>query len=216
MRNRPQPFELYRHFKGNLYQVLCIAGHSETGEEMVVYQALYGDYKFYVRPLAMFMEPVDRVKYPNVAQEWRFEKVSAQDADKPAGTAAVPQMPPTTKTMPAGPGVSVIVEPASTPTPATATDQEEPASIPATPFVPDQEEENAALDPDVERFLDARTYGERIEILIELREKITDDMIDIMSTVLDIEIPKGSLVSRYDKFKNALEMRRHYEAARLR
>ena len=47
---------IYRHYKGNRYRVLGVAKHSETLEEMVVYQALYGEYGYWVRPLAMFEE----------------------------------------------------------------------------------------------------------------------------------------------------------------
>ena len=50
----------YKHFKGNDYEVLYIAKHSETGEEMVVYRALYGDYGIWVRPAAMWNEIVER------------------------------------------------------------------------------------------------------------------------------------------------------------
>ncbi len=50
----------YRHFKGNEYEVLCVAKHSETLEEMVVYRALYGEGGVWVRPAAMWEEEVER------------------------------------------------------------------------------------------------------------------------------------------------------------
>ena len=51
---------IYRHFKGNDYQVLYLARHSETREEMVVYRALYGDFGLWVRPARMWNETVER------------------------------------------------------------------------------------------------------------------------------------------------------------
>lgn len=74
--------EIYRHFKGNLYIVDGIAIHSETMEKMVVYRALYDDFKLYVRPYDMFVEKVDKNKYPDVNQEYRFEKIDLKDADE--------------------------------------------------------------------------------------------------------------------------------------
>ena len=49
----------YRHFKGNLYEVIGVARHSETQEEMVVYRALYGEYGLWVRPAAMWYDPIE-------------------------------------------------------------------------------------------------------------------------------------------------------------
>lgn len=66
---------IYRHFKGREYKVLLLAQHTETGEQCVVYQALYDDFAYYVRPYAMFASAVDRAKYPDVEQNYRFELV---------------------------------------------------------------------------------------------------------------------------------------------
>lgn len=65
----------YKHFKGELYKVLCIATDSETKEEVVVYEALYGKHLIWTRPYDMFNSKVDREKYPDATQEYRFELV---------------------------------------------------------------------------------------------------------------------------------------------
>ena len=64
---------VYRHFKGDYYLVEDIARHSETQEEYVIYRKLYGDGSLWIRPKEMFLSKVDKDKYPNVEQEYRFE-----------------------------------------------------------------------------------------------------------------------------------------------
>lgn len=70
---------LYRHFKGMYYYVMDIATHSETGEQFVVYQQLYGERRTFIRPLDMFASDVDREKYPDIEQQERFKLMPGRE-----------------------------------------------------------------------------------------------------------------------------------------
>lgn len=64
---------IYKHFKGDYYIVEDIGINTEDNSKCVIYRALYGDNILYVRPYDMFISKVDKVKYPNSTQEYRFE-----------------------------------------------------------------------------------------------------------------------------------------------
>lgn len=84
--------DLVKHFKRELvgaeaeptaylYEIIGEATHSETREPLMIYKALYGDGGLYARPLAMFLEPVDKAKYPTVQQSYSFEFMEVDHAN---------------------------------------------------------------------------------------------------------------------------------------
>lgn len=188
---KPSPNEIYRHFKGNLYKVITLATHTETGEEMVVYQALYGDFPVFVRPLAMFLSPVDKEKYPEAGQEYRFEPVDSIIGQPASGADG-----------------SVQKQPAS--------DAAENVQKQQMVRTDAGEAAELSLDPLVLEFLDADTYEERLNILTALHHRITDDMINTMAVAVDVEVEEGELEERYTALMTCLLTLEKYECNRLR
>lgn len=213
----PKPQELYRHFKGKMYQIVTIAIHSETREEMVVYQALYGDYSVYCRPLSMFMSEVDREKYPDVEQRFRFEKV---DRAEKADTDDSVEVTKTTKTenevdneiSEAG---KMSDEKKMTSAPKFNVDTSYERSEVMEKSI-DDEARDLNLDPLVIKFLDADLASEKNDILCKLHPIITNDMIDIMAMSVGVVINEGDVDGRYNDLRNCLTTMEKYESTRLR
>ncbi len=227
MGDRPKPQELYRHFKGNLYQIVTIATHSETREEMVVYQALYGDYKVYVRPLDMFMSEVDRKKYPDVAQKMRFEKVTpSMNRESAAAPAKEPVKASAEQEKPAEkPAERNVVTPqrASDNVPETSS----AVRVPRFNFKPteksqimeksvDEEAKELNLNPLVIEFMDADLASDKNDILAKLRPIITNDMIDIMALSVGVVVNEGDVYDRYNDLRTCLTTMEKFESTRLR
>lgn len=195
----PKSGEIYRHFKNKLYQIVTVATHSETGEPLVIYQALYGDFAVYARPLSMFTSEVDHVKYPQVQQKYRFEKVEMQQNKETEMSTVSKQEKPETS------AVSKTEEP-ETP----------PASRPAEQSTEAESATEEGINPKLMAFLDADDFEEKYNILVSMRDTITDRLINDMAVVLDVVIPEGDLDDRYDALKNCVRTRQRYETMRLR
>ena len=223
----PKPHEIYKHFKGNLYQVVTIAEHSETGEQLVIYQALYGDFKTYARPLAMFTGEVDRQKYPEVTQRFRFELQGAEadrqirEADAVSGaqtattqTAAVQTE--TAKTTSAATAQAEAIPVTSTVSSVATVQAASTGAQPVAAPAQSEEDEELTLDPLVLEFLDADSYEQKLNILAGLHHRITNEMITTMAISCDIEVNDGETEERYEELKNCLLTMEKFECNRLR
>lgn len=191
----PRPQEIYKHFKGNLYQITAVAQHTETDELLVVYQAMYGDFKTYARPLEMFLSEVDREKYPNVEQRFRFEL---------QGDNAQRQMEREQECHNSGMVQPQVAEPKAEAPVVAQKESSETLS-----------EGERTLDPLVLEFLDADSYEQRLNILAGLHHRITDDMITTMAVACDIEVPEGDTEARFVSLKSCLLTLEKYECNRL-
>lgn len=195
MNRIPQSGELYRHFKNKLYQVVGVAAHSETGESLVIYQALYGDFKLYARPLEMFTSEVDHEKYPDVVQKYRFEKVE-RDELQLEGVKSASQ------------NVSHFVE----------ENEQEQLQMPANEKTEPVRRNWAGktAEEKLTEFFDTEDLETRYNILVSLKGELNDLMINNMAVVLDVVIPDGDADTRYEELKRCIRTKQRYENSRLR
>ncbi len=209
----PKQGEIYRHFKGGLYQIITLAIHSETGEVMVVYQALFGEFKAYVRPLAMFAGEVERDRYSEISQKYRFELVRNQAgetvADKFDGqkvkeadeTKAAKETGETKKLkeIKDDPGTGVIMQ-------EVAGHAEQ---------LPDYSLQNT-VNPVLLNFLDAKSYSKKLEVLTSNIKHLNDRLINDMAVALDCAVEEGPLETRIQALIQCLQAMRRFEDRRLR
>ena len=200
MRDNPKPFEVYRHFKGNNYQILAVAKDSEDGHLIVVYQALYGLYEVYARDLTQFMSPVDHVKYPDVTAQYRFTRI-----EPTSDTGSRNNCEATDKTIKVISGTAI--EPISG-----SNIEEVGEAIGIKNSEP--EVSSYQMDPMVEAFLDADAYEEKINILAGLKNRITDEMLQIMAVTMDIELNSESTQDRYKELMSCLSIKEKFEVER--
>ena len=181
--------QIYRHFKGNLYRVITVAVHTETEEELVIYQALYGDFKVYARPLSMFISEVDKEKYPDATQKLRFEPVEqmVETVVVPAKTEQI-ESKQSGKVFKEGSNETHVVE---------------------------ETEENIEIDPLLEAYLDTDSYREKLNILHGLQHRITEHMLNTMAIVIDFELPEGDIQVKYDALNDCLVTKEKYECNRM-
>ncbi len=202
-RNIPRPGEFYKHFKDKLYQIITVATHTQTEELIVIYQALYGDFGSYARPLEEFMSEVDRVKYPEVKQQYRFEQIDLKPSIQNSKTEEVRK----------------INSPEVLDTQKVSNTLEIPVKNAALEANKDSEceiAEEGSVNSVLLDFLDAESYSKKLEVLIINKKHLDDRLINDMAVALDCAVNEGPIENRIQELINCLEAMRRFEDRRLR
>jgi len=195
----PRQGDIYQHFKGNKYQVTAIAYDAETEEKCVVYQALYGEFKTFIRKYDEFISEVDREKYPQVSCRYRFSSIeeitSSEESDLPEEMS----------------DKNVIEREGAEP---------ENAENKSAPGYEMRElkhpEDEGEINPDLLAFLEAETTREKIEVLDRIKERITEGILCAIEASMDISYEDNNLEERVYYIKNYLRTKERYEGTRLR
>lgn len=233
----PKPLEKYRHFKGNCYQIICIAADSETGEDYVIYQGLYAPYKIYSRKLDMFMEAVDKEKYPNATQKYRFELLDEEgfvvDRNKLVNIAE-DKTDDKTENNESNQSVNKEIvseekleEKSSDNTNNKNTNSEESQSSieevesdfdrlarrdpKKAEEIKRRRAEAAKINPILAEFFNAQTDDDQLLVIMKHKDEITEDILLPMELSLDMAPGEGRLSDRILAVKNCLELRKRYE-----
>ena len=161
---------------------------------MVVYQALYGDYQVYVRPLEMFISPVDRKKYPDAVQEYRFEQVFPGQMDK-------------------------LKKNGNEPAAENSEDRGYAAAVEnnAEYDNKNQPEEEPMGHEWLEHFLDADRLEDRLAVLKQMEGHVTQRELDCIFLSLDLQLETGKTkTEQISALRRHIQLLRRYDGGRLR
>lgn len=236
---KPEAGDIYRHFKDKLYEIITVAIHSETEEEMVVYRQMYGNLDTYVRPLSMFLSEVDHNKYPEVKQKYRFEKIGAlrleeDESDSVRKLTMTPKEEHVKRVLEkitiskeemvfdkeeknAKPSESKIISESAEVVGVNRTEtlKEEPE---ISAELHETEHAEGEITPAIKvlmDFLDARTYGEKLKILDEINCELDHKIINNMAISMDIVIDEGTIEERLAELHECIHTKARYECFRL-
>lgn len=194
------PGEIYRHFKGKMYQIVTVATHSETCEKLVVYQRLYDDFSVYARPYDMFLSEVDKAKYPEAKQKYRFEKVNVESLISTDEVQKVPAQTAEEKYVMSDNTYEQTVK----------------MEQPDNDLMEETDEDEGVCNPDLLAFLDADTYEEKRQVLLSAKKRVDDRLIDDIAAAMDVMVEDGDIDTRFRSLLNCIDMMMKYECTRLR
>lgn len=164
---------------------------------MVVYQALYGEYRVYVRPYEMFVSEVDHEKYPQVTQRYRFELVEPSDGQEENCSPKVPES-----------------EYEEADIGGTAADR--PVREKDTQISVSEKKDDGTVNPLLLEFLDAETLEDKMHIMIFGRNQMDDNLLNSIAISLDLVVEEKSTEEKFDEILNCLSMMERFECNRLR
>lgn len=216
MERIPKPGECYRHFKNKLYQVITVAHHTETGEALVIYQALYGTFRTYARPLSMFAGQVDHEKYPEAKQNYRFlridleelaeeeyaERNSEEDAERSSGENAARNGGEDAERSSGETAEGCSGEKGEKDSERSRKDIEEASESVSCKILLD--------------FLESKTYDEKLEVLEENRGRLSKRELEAICHSLDIVTGTGQESDMLKAAMDFLQIQARYNGKRLR
>lgn len=206
-RQKPAAGEFYRHFKGELYQIKMLARDSSSLKEMVVYQAMYAPYAYWVRDLEEFISEVDKEKYPDAKQYYRFEKVAFEISEngspvKPSSEKEEGQENVRTETADVNISDDMLKK---------ALKSGQPQR-----YLDERITEEEIAQRGLLQLLDAEGFREKRQIFIGLKPYLNARMLNNIAVALDIVLEDGDLETQYESIMRCMEAFEHYEGRRLR
>ncbi len=184
--------EVYRHFKGNVYEIVALAVNADNREQVVVYKSLSNG-KVFVRSYAGFVGEVNKNKYPDSPQKYRFELVSDEAPDMEEEDAEI---------IPAVP-----LEIPDSPVKAAPEEPKMPKQAPLVGEKPVYEAPVVAdgdIHPMLMEFLETKSFDQKLQILRRMEPEMTDKLIDDMAASLDVVIHDGDMSDRIRELKTCL------------